>query len=371
MARILVIASFTPSLINFRGALLKLFCDLGHEVLACSPEPDEETVHLLDDLGIRHIEYPLQRTGMNPKQDLRTLSALRQIIQRERPDHVLAYTIKPVIYGCLAARKERVPHIHALITGLGTSFQGRGLKRKALSSLVSRLYRSALKGCENVIFQNSDDLALFEERSLADKAQLTVVNGSGIDLERFSYTPLGDHPAPHFLLIARLIREKGVETFAEAARKVKAQYPEAVFRIVGYFESHPAAIKEEEMASWTKQGILEFLGSRKDVREPLKESSIYCLPSYREGMPRTILEALAIGRPIITTDAPGCRDTVVEGENGLIVPVRDVDALAEAMSMFCRNPERIRSMGARSRALAESRFDVHEVNESLRAAMGL
>ena len=371
MSRILVIASFTPSLINFRGALLKLFCDLGHEVLTCSPDPDEETIHQLDDLGIRHIEFPLQRTGMNPKQDLRTLSALRRIIHKEQPDHVLAYTIKPVIYGCLAARKERVPHIHALITGLGTSFQGRGIKRRALSSLVSRLYRSALKGCSNVFFQNSDDLALFEARGLVDSTQVMLVNGSGIDLEHFSYAPVGDQPALHFLLIARLIREKGVETYAEAARKVKARYPEAVFRIVGYFESHPAAIRKEQMASWTEQGILEFLGSRMDVREPLKEASIYCLPSYREGMPRTVLEALAIGRPIITTDAPGCRDTVIDGENGLLVPVRDADALAEAMSVFCRNPGKIKAMGARSRVLAESRFDVHKVNESLKAAMGL
>ena len=371
MARILVIASYTPSLINFRGLLLKLFRDLGHEVLTCSPDPDDETLSNLGELGIRHIDFPLRRAGLNPLHDLRTLSSLRRIMRRERPDHVLAYTIKPVIYGCLAARKERVPHVHAMITGLGTSFQGRSPWRRALTNLVCYLYRSALKGCEKVIFQNPDDSALFVGRSLVDPTHVAIVNGSGIDLEHFAYAPLSNQPAPSFLLIARLIREKGVEVFAEAARKVKACHPNAVFRIVGYFESHPTAIKEEEMTSWAEEGTLEFLGAHKDVRGPITEAAVYCLPSYREGMPRSVLEALAIGRPIITTDAPGCRETVNQGVNGFLVPVGDIDALAEAMSEFCQNPGRMKTMGAHSRAMAESRFDVHKVNECIRVAMGL
>jgi len=258
-----------------------------------------------------------------------------------------------------------------MITGLGTSFQGSGLWRRILTSFVSRLYRTALRNCENVFFQNSDDSALFLDRGLVTPDCVTTVDGSGIDLDYFAYSPLGDEPPPNFLLIARLLREKGVEVYAEAARKVRASYPLAVFRIVGYFESHPTAITEDEMASWTEDGIVEFLGSRDDVREALTDASVYCLPSYREGMPRSVLEALAIGRPIITTDAPGCRDTVAHGVNGFLVPVRDIDALAEAMGEICRNPKRIKVMGAHSRALAESRFNVHKVNDRLRVAMGL
>ncbi len=372
MARILVVASYTPSLVNFRGALLRLFRNLGHEVLTCSPDPDEETVRCLDALGIRHIEFPLHRAGMDPIRDLRTLSALRGIIRREQPDHVLAYTIKPVIYGCLAARKEGVPHVHALITGLGMAFQGLSLKRRILTALVSRLYRLALCGCDNVFFQNPDDLALFEVRNLVDPRRVTLVNGSGIDLEHFAHTPLNSRPKPHFLCIARLIREKGIEIYAEAARKVKRLYPDAVFRVVGYYESHPSAIREEEMEEWCKEGILEYLGPSKDVRDHLGESSVYCLPTYyREGVPRSILEALAVGRPIITTDAPGCRETVTPGQNGLLVPVQDVDALADAMVELCDDPARMRTMGTCSRDLAESRFNVHMVNECLRVAMGL
>ena len=371
MARVLVIASYTPSLINFRGHLLRLLRGLGHEVLACSPNPDDATLSNLNEMGIRHVEYPLSRAGLNPLYDLRTISSLRKIIRREQPDHVLAYTIKPVIYGCLAAWKEAVPHIHAMITGLGTSFQGSGAWRRTLTSLVSRLYRTALRNCENVFFQNGDDCALFIERGLVYPDRVTTVDGSGIDLDHFAYAPLSDQPPPSFLLIARLIREKGVEVYAEAARKAKASYPAAVFRIVGYFESHPTAITKDDMASWTEHGVVEFLGAREDVREVLTDASVYCLPSYREGMPRSVLEALAIGRPVITTDAPGCRETVTHGVNGFLVPVRDIDALAEAMNELCRNPERIKTMGAHSRALAESRFDVHKVNDCLRVAMGL
>jgi len=372
MARVLVIASFTPSLINFRGALLRRFLELGHEALTCSPEPDSEAVAELAGMGIRHIAFPMRRAGMNPIDDLRTLSALRAIMRRERPDHVLAYTIKPVIYGCLAASKERIPHAHALVTGLGTTFQGNSPGRRLLTAVVSRLYRSALTTCENVFFQNQDDRELFVERGLVDPGKVTLVHGSGIDLQHFAQVPLAEVLQPRFLLIARLIREKGIAVYAEAARKVKAEFPDAVFRVVGYFESHPTAIRREEMQAWCEQGILEYLGPSKDVRGPLSKATVYCLPTYyREGVPRSILEALAVGRPIITTDSPGCRDTVVPGENGYLVPVRDADALASAMLELCRNPGRIRAMGKRSRRLAESRFDVSQVNECLTSTMGL
>jgi len=372
MARILVVASYTPSLVNFRGPMLQMFRDLGHEVLTCSPDPDSDTLAKLTAMGIRHIPFPLHRAGMNPLRDLHTLSALRGIMRRELPDHVLAYTIKPVVYGCRAAHQAGVPHIHALITGLGMSFQGQDPRRKILTALVSHLYRSALRFCKNVFFQNRDDRTLFESRGLVDPKRVTLVNGSGIDLDHFAHAPLPTRPPLRFLLIARLIREKGIAVYAEAARMVKAQFPDATFSVVGFFDEHPEAIRQEEMTAWCEEGILEYLGPSGDVRSQLADATVYCLPTYyREGVPRSILEALAVGRPVITTDAPGCRDTVIPGENGFLVPVRDSEALAQSMKELCREPERIPAMGLRSRDIAEERYDVHKVNECIKDAMGL
>lgn len=371
MSKILVIASFTPSLLNFRGPMLRAFQDLGHEVVTCSPDPDPASLAGLAALGVRHHSFPLQRAGLNPVADWRTLRAFRRILRRERPDHVLAYTVKPVVYGGLAAKWAGVPHVHALITGLGTAFQGSGLGRNLLNKLVSALYRTSLSACQNVLFQNPDDRDLFVGRGLVAAAKVTVVNGSGIDLDHFAHVPI-TATTPSFLLVARLIEEKGIRDYAEAARQVKADFPEAVFRLVGYIDDHPGAVGRDDLKAWQDAGILEYCGPTDDVRPFLAEASVYCLPSYyREGVPRSILEALAVGRPIITTDAPGCRETVLAGENGFLVPTRDPAALAGAMRRFCERPDLAEAMGARSRRLAEERFDVHKVNAAIVEAMGL
>lgn len=371
MSRILVVASYTPSFLNFRGPLLREFLRRGHTVIACSPDPDPASLARVEAMGIRHVAYPLQRAGLNPLADWRTLRALRVIIQRERPDHVLAYTVKPVVYGCLAACRAGVPGIHALITGLGTAFQGKSMGRRVLNRIVSRLYSQALAGCTTVFFQNPDDRQLFVERGLVDAAKVTLVNGSGIDRNHFAPVAISD-PAPRFLLVARLIEEKGVRVYAEAARLVKADYPEAEFLLVGYLEDHPGAIPCADVEAWAEAGVIEYCGSTDDVRPYLADTTVFCLPSYyREGVPRSILEALAVGRAIITTDAPGCRETVRVGENGFLVPVKDPAALAVAMRRFCKQPELVVSMGKASLRLAEKRFDVHRVNATMIKAMGL
>lgn len=370
MARILVIASYTPSLILFRGDMLAEFRARGHDVVCCSPAPDPQTLRQLEDMGISHLDFRLQRTGMNPVADLATMRDLRRIMADVRPDHVLGYTIKPVIYGCLAAGRQKVPAIHAMITGLGTTFLGSGLTGTLLNTFARFMYRSALKKCRTVFFQNRDDLQLFLDGNLVGEKQTVLINGSGVNLERFSPTPV-PIMAPVFLLVARLVHEKGIADFAEAARMVKVRYPEARFQVAGFFDDHPRGISRTLMDEWVTSGAIEYLGPTDDVRPLLRECSVYCLPSYREGTPRTVLEAMAIGRSIITTDTAGCRETVMDGVNGWLVPVRDPAALAQAMEKFCRDEDLARTMGLRSRELAAEKYDVNLVNRAIIAGMGL
>ncbi len=371
MGRILLIASYTPSLINFRGPLIRSFLDRGHEVVTCSPSNDEATIGRLHDMGVAHHIYPLKRTATNPISDYRTYQALKDIIRQVVPTHTLAYTIKPVVYGCLAAHSMRVPHIHAIISGLGTSFQSTGIGGFARLQIVQGLYRKALSNCESVMFQNPDDQELFIERGLVSSLVARLTNGSGIDLCHFQQHPIVER-MPRFLLIARLINEKGVAIYAEAAKYVKAKYPEAEFRLVGYFEDHPDSIRPAEVKAWEDSGTIVFLGQLDDVRTELAGCSVYCLPSYyREGVPRSVLEALATGRPIITTDATGCRETVTPGINGWLVPQRDHHALAKAMMDACQDREQLARMGEQSRMIAESKFDVDIINSDIAEFMKL
>ncbi len=370
MARILVIASFTPSLVKFRGDLLREFIARGHEVVCCSPDPDDPTLRQLEEIGAVHREYRLQRTGMNPLADLATLRDLRRIMATERPDHVLSYTIKPVIYGSLAAGRQKVPAISAMITGLGTTFLGSGFKGRLLNRYARFMYRAALKECRTVFFQNPDDSEVFVDLDLVEPRQVVHINGSGVNLDHFRPEPVPAGP-PVFLLIARLVSDKGLAEFVEAAHLVKADFPRARFLVAGFFEDHPRAISRRQMDAWVADGLVEFLGFADDVRPLLHDCSVYCLPSYREGTPRTVLEALAVGRAVITTDAPGCRETVIDRSNGFLVPVRDGPALATAMKNLCRDPDLVRSMGDASRQLAESKYDVVRVNAAIRVGMGL
>jgi len=367
----MVIASYAPSLITFRGDMMRAFQERGHEVVACSPDPDPATLESLAEMGVKHRIFSLQRAGLNPLADLASYRELRRIMAEESPDLVLAYTIKPVIYGCLAAGRAGVPAIHALITGLGTAFLTEGLRARALSFVAERLYRAALAHCRRVFFQNPDDRDLFLNRHIVDGAKCEVVNGSGINLERF---PRVDTPAgpPRFLLIARLIADKGIREYARAAALVRERYPDARFSLVGFFENHPRAIGRQEVSGWTDQGLLEFPGARDDVRGDLAACTVFVLPtSYHEGLPRTILEAMATGRAVITTDRPGCRETVADGANGFLIPAGDTEALVEAMVRYCDDPQLAPAHGEVSRRFAEKKFDVHAVNAALISGMNL
>ncbi len=342
---------------------------MGHEVHALAPGHVPDVSPQLEEMGVEYSMFPLTRRGLNPLADIGSLLHLKQVLFRIKPDVVLSYTFKPVVYGSLAARMAWVgdaKRVYSMITGLGYAFtEDKGLKRRLLFNVAKGMYRAGLKSCNGVIFQNPDDRAFFQKLDvIPDHAKTTVVNGSGIDLEHFAETPLPGKPV--FLCLARLVRSKGVGLFAEAARRLKAKYPEAVFRVAGPMEEGGDAITPGEVASWKKEGALELLDPVEDVRPLIGGASVYVLPSYyREGTPRSILEAMSMGRAIITTDAPGCRETVVDGDNGFLTPMKDVDSLTVAMEKFVTDPELATTMGKASRRLAEEKFDVDKVNDAI------
>jgi glycosyltransferase involved in cell wall biosynthesis len=256
-----------------------------------------------------------------------------------------------------------------VISGLGYVFTGRRPRQRVLAIAARFLYRIALRRSRVVFFQNRDDQAQFEEwRLLRGPERGAVTNGDGVDLDHFGVRPLPGRG--HFLLIGRLLADKGIPEYAAAARLVRAAHPEARFRLVGWFdESNPNAISREAVASWADDGTIEFLGFQADVRPILEDTDVYVLPSHREGLSRTTCEAMAMGRPIVTTDAPGCRQTVDDGSNGYLVPVNDPVALAAALRRYLEDPVLAARQGAVSRALAVERYDWREVNARLVARM--
>lgn len=373
--KFLLIASVANSLVGFRKPLIIALLDRGLEVHVAAPEilNNENVMSELLALGVIPHNIPMQRTGLNPLADAQTLFALYSLMKSIKPEYTMGYTIKPVIYGALAAWLARVPKRFALITGLGFAFTGADSnKRKSVRVVAQNLYRTALYNCQLVFFQNHDDEALFHELNIvSSKTKTCVVNGSGVDVDEYEVVPFMTQEPLRFLLIARLLIDKGVREYAQAAKQIKKLHPEVQFDLVGSLDANPTSITQAELDQWIELGIINFLGRLSDVRPAIQASSVYVLPSYREGTPRTVLEAMAMGRAVITTDAPGCRETVIDGDNGFLVPVKDANALAQAMLCFIEEPALIEKMGKRSRATAEEKYDVHKVNAQMMSAMEL
>ena len=369
--KVLILGSYGPSLGKFRGPLISAMVERGHRVVAAAPEISPEVAAELKALGAEPREVPIVNTSLNPLSLTRSLRELRRVIRDIGPDVLVAYTIKPVILGALAARAEGVSRIVALITGAGYAFTpGREPKRLLSRAAASWLYRRALPKADAVVFQNPDDQQMFHDLKLLGRNQLSDrVNGSGVDLDQYAPAPLPETPS--FLMIARLIKDKGIREYAAAAKRLKAEHPEVQVALVGFLDPSPDSLTQAELDELVRSGI-NFHGKLDDVRPAIAQASVYVLPSfYREGVPRSILEAMAMGRAIITTDAPGCRETVREGENGFLVPPRDPDALYGAMIRFVSDPALASRMGAASRRMAEEIFDVRKVNAEMLRIAGL
>jgi glycosyltransferase involved in cell wall biosynthesis len=370
--RIAVIGVNARGLLAFRGDLLRTMADAGHAVLAITPDHEPTVQAELEAMGVAHVVVPIERNGLNPIGDLRATIALQRLLAGYRPDVTLCYAAKPVVYGSLAARLAGVPTRSAMITGVGSVLTAQGGPKERLMSLILRyMYAVALRQNEVVFFQNHDDMSLFVGRGLVGKGQRRVlIHGSGVNLERFCPAPLP--PAPLvFLFVGRLIRDKGIREFVEAARLVHASHPDVGFRVVGSSDTNPTAIPPHELAAWEAEGLVGFEGEVLDVRPSIAAAHVLVLPSYGEGMPRSVLEAMAMGRAVITTDVPGCREAVQDGRTGYVVPARDPVALAAAMRRLVDDPGLLEPMGREGRVVAEQRFDVHSVNRTVLGNLGI
>ena len=371
--RLALITSQATSLLNFRGPLIVEMVARGVEVFAIAPDFDDQLRQSVSAIGAVPVDCRFSRTGINPVYDLVAVLRLARVLRRVDVDVALGYFIKPVIFGTLAAVIARVPHRFCMIEGLGYVFTPaagiESLKRKSLRILVSLLYKFALKFVHKAFLLNDDDIREMIGRGLLKKTQVIKLGGIGVDLQE--WMPQASFAGPiTFILAARLLREKGILDFVEAARIVKARHPEIKFVLLGGLDSNPGGLKSEEVAGWVAEGLLVWPG-HVPVRRWFAEASVFVLPSYREGVPRSTQEAMAMGRAVITTDAPGCRDTVIDGRNGFLVPVRNPLALSQAMLRFVAAPDLIETMGNESRAIAVERFDVHKVNDSILKVIGI
>jgi glycosyltransferase involved in cell wall biosynthesis len=366
---ILIISSELFSLINFRSSLIKYLIDCGHRVTALAPKEkynNEDSIQKFKSMGVIFKSYSLSRTGLNPFKDYSSYKSICLVISKCKPDIVIAYTAKPVIYAGMAMRLFPKISFFPLITGLGYGFtEGDGLKRKLIQQLMIILYRKGLKNSKGIIFQNPDDERLFYKLKIIFKNMSShIVHGSGVDLDLYPFSPLPKKPI--FLMLARLLIDKGVREYAEAARIVKAQFPKAIFQLAGRLDSNPSTISSNELNFWINEGSIQYMGEISSVQKIIASCRFYVLPSYREGTPRSVLEAMATGRPIITTDTPGCRETVIHGKNGLLVSPQNSESLANAMiQLLEENEGKTQSMGRESFILAKDKYAVKRVNKSI------
>jgi len=316
----------------------------------------------IEALGLTHHAVPMTRSGKNPLQELGTIRALTRLFRTLRPDLVHLVTIKPVLYGGLAARLARVPAMVAAISGLGFVFVAKGAKAALVRSVVGLLYRLAL-GHRNsaVVFQNTDDRDKLRNIGAVRDGQVEMIRGSGVDLAEYQAVPEPQEPVVA-LMAARLLRDKGVREFVQAASLLRAQGLPVRMRLAGSIDpGNPASITADELRGWQDEGVVELLGERRDVAALYAASHIAVLPSYREGLPKSLIEAAACGRAVVTTDVPGCRDAIEPGETGVLVPPHDATALAAAIAALALDPQRRRAMGEAGRRLAEREFSIADV----------
>lgn len=332
--------------------------------------PSDPAVAALEGMGVGCVDLPLSRRGMNPFREVRALMRLYGIFRSQKPDVVLNFSIKPAIYGSIAARLAGVRTTCSMITGLGYAFLGRGVMRRLLARSVAAAYGVALSSNHRVFFQNPDDARFFTQRRVVDETRVRVLAGTGIDTNRFvpgPARPSGDRVG--YLLVGRLLTDKGIREYVEAAGALKREGQPVHCALLGPFDDNPATIPQAEFEQWVRDGVVEYLGETDDVGAVLDAYDVFVLPSYREGLPRASLEAMAMGKPIVTTDVPGCRETVEPGVNGYLVPPGDPGRLKEAMERFVADRGLIEAMGSKSRKMAVERFDIRAVNEKVITAL--
>jgi len=374
--KIVMIGTLASSFLGFRADLIKSLLEQKYTVYAFTSEHSKEDLSLLETLGAIPITYELNRGGLNPLSDVKATYALAKKIKAIAPDIVFSYFAKPVIFGTLAAKLARVPKAIGMLEGLGYTFTEQpkvtSKKTQLIKNVQVLLYKIALPQLDKIIFLNPDD-----PRDLLDKysikvKEVEVLGGIGLNLEDYPYSNV--YPdIPTFIFVARLLSEKGIHDYMAAAKIVKNKYADAKFIVLGSIDKQAlGALTEAELKQFTEANIVEYLGHVNNVPEWISNSSVFVLPSYyREGVPRSTQEAMAIGRAVITTDVPGCRETVVDGVNGFLVEKWNPQALAEKMIYFIEHPEEIKKMGYESYKIAQEKFDADKVNKRLISMLGL
>lgn len=365
--RILVVSPKNKTVFNFRGDLIKDMIAKGNDVYVTGP--NREFVEDIMHLGVKEfIEVPLVKDNTSITGDILYMKKLKSVMKRIQPELVFEYTIKPVIYGSIAARFCGIKKIYPMVTGLGRVYASESLKSKVVRRVTKILYKMAFRGCNKVIFQNPDDVQQFVEEHYLPADKCVVVNGSGVNMERFYRSDIPKKPV--FLMVSRIIKEKGVLEFAEAARKVKKNVPEARFIVLGGYDNSIGALKEEDIREFIEDGSIELPGEVKNPVSFYGQASVFVLPSYyREGLPRTILEGMSCGRPIITTDWTGCREPIEDGINGYLVPIKDSKALAEKMFELAINREKVLKMSDAAYKTCKEKYAVEIVNQQMREIM--
>lgn len=367
--KIVILSSHTSSLFWFRIDMMKDFVENGHSVIALGPDPELNWDNRFREYGIHYKQIFVERNGINPISDLRTYRELKRIMKEEKPDKVFSYQAKTIVYGSLAAKFNGITEVYPLIAGLGSVFRGKGFKNGIIRMILKTEYRLAFKASKRVFFQNNDDRNEFIKHGLIREEKTVIINGSGVNVEKFKSEPLPEKPA--FLFIGRLIRDKGIIEYLEACKRIKCEYPSVRCLLVGPYDSNPTALKPEELQSYLDDETIDYFGEQADVRPFLKQCSTFVLPSYHEGTPKTVLEAMATGRSIITSDAPGCREAVIDGHNGFLVAVKDIEGLVDKMRLLLVDQETNIIMAERSLILVKEKYDVKLVNKSIMKTMGL
>ncbi|MFY0607394.1 MAG: glycosyltransferase family 4 protein [Cyclobacteriaceae bacterium] len=363
--KIAILINTSWNIYNFRkGLVVKLLAD-GHEVMAIAPKDDYAAK--LEKLGCTFHHVSISPTGLNPVKDLRFYNQLKGILSKHRPDAMLTYTIKPNIYGTLAARNYGIPVI-ANVSGLGTVFLWKGLKRR----LAAELYGFALRRCQWVFFQNAEDRLEFSDTVKLNMQKTGLVPGSGVDTTFFQPYDQPNNQVPQFLMVARLIIDKGVREFARAAELINAHGHRANFTLIGELDpSHSRSILPSELENWRSRRILNYLKPTEDIRDILRACDVMVLPSYREGTPRTLLEGGAMAKPLIASDVPGCNNVVVHGENGFLCQVKDATDLAAKMEMMLAMTEgELQIMSKKSRDIIVEKFEENKVIQEYLAKIG-
>ncbi|UBX52504.1 glycosyltransferase family 4 protein [Acinetobacter pseudolwoffii] len=375
--KIVLIGTVAASFYGFRADLIRALVSRGHTVYAFTSEYQSDDLDKIKALGAIATPYHLNRGGLNPLADIQATYVLKQQLSQIAPDLVFSFFSKPVIFGTLAARLAKVPCVIGMLEGLGYTFtdQPKGLAKK--TSLIKQvqilLYKLALPKLDKLIFLNPDDPKDLIETHKINVKKYEILGGIGLNLKDYPYMPLSSEKKNiNFLFIGRLLKEKGIYEFIVAAKLVKQKYPNSTFTVLGSIDqANMGVLKQHELDDLINTGIIDYPGHVSNVKDWIAASDVFVLPSYREGVPRSTQEAMAIGRAIITTDVPGCRETVVNGVNGFLVPKWNPEALAEKMIYFIEHPEQIRVMGAESYKIAIEKFDAEIVNQRLMNILGL